>query len=608
MNRENLHHDDAAQMGSLLDELMSSSSTAPAAPARKPKKGKVSQFRREQRENPPSPPAAKAAQPAPREKKKKRKGPRDDNPNRAALRCADVPAPAAPAAPDPGLESLLDEMAAGAPPATKKRKKQRPPSAAAAARAAAAAFVACRAAALRGDGAGAAALARTLADRCTALLEAAPSEEAAECRGLAGDAARVAAGRAAALAARDVSAAVAVFAAFDAVYFKLRYVAVVRGFGDAVPRPHDVFDALLVAPSKALAADAPREAVAAAAARALDAVEAAGGGALVEAWALRGGGGNALLRLFRARWREVAWLSRDWTVPEAPLVPSPEAAATMKGADPVAPAWLHAARRAATASCHEYAYAVPSDGALDALAAVGPLVEIGAGTGYWASCLRERGVAVEAFDVAPPGDGANAYHGRSKAWTAVKRGGVAEAVAAATRGARRATLFACYPPPGEREAYLGAAAAAFHDGGGETLALVGEWRGDTATAGDLLALRARFALAARVALPNYGDGSAELTIWTRRGGAAAPSVAPPDACDACGARGPVRRCRLTCDVAYCSAACATAAGAKRGQLLALKCAPASSPADFGDPLHFADLGPLAAAAPKKRRAKKKKRR
>jgi hypothetical protein len=70
----------------------------------------------------------------------------------------------------------------------------------------------------------------------------------------------------------------------------------------------------------------------------------------------------------------------------------------------------------------------------------------------------------------------------------------------------------------------------------------------------------------------------------------------------------VRRCRLTCDVAYCSAACATAAGAKRGHLLALKCAPASSPADFGDPLHFADLGPLAAAAPKKRRAKKKKRR
>ena len=61
----------------------------------------------------------------------------------------------------------------------------------------------------------------------------------------------------------------------------------------------------------------------------------------------------------------------DWTVPEAPLVPSAEAAATMKGADPVAPAWLHAARRAASASCHEYAYAVPSDGALDALAAPG---------------------------------------------------------------------------------------------------------------------------------------------------------------------------------------------------------------------------------------------
>ena len=48
------------------------------------------------------------------------------------------------------------------------------------------------------------------------------------------------------------------------------------------------------------------------------------------------------------------------------------------------------------------AYAVPSDAGLAALANLGlPLIECGAGTGYWASLLRRRGVTVAAFDIAP---------------------------------------------------------------------------------------------------------------------------------------------------------------------------------------------------------------
>jgi hypothetical protein len=41
-------------------------------------------------------------------------------------------------------------------------------------------------------------------------------------------------------------------------------------------------------------------------------------------------------------------------------------------------------------------------------------VELGAGTGYWARCLRGAGAAVAAYDAAPPGPrgAANAYHGR----------------------------------------------------------------------------------------------------------------------------------------------------------------------------------------------------
>jgi hypothetical protein len=44
----------------------------------------------------------------------------------------------------------------------------------------------------------------------------------------------------------------------------------------------------------------------------------------------------------------------------------------------------------------KYAFGVPGNYALDCLARYGPLVEIGAGTGYWARCLRERGVDIVA--------------------------------------------------------------------------------------------------------------------------------------------------------------------------------------------------------------------
>lgn len=47
---------------------------------------------------------------------------------------------------------------------------------------------------------------------------------------------------------------------------------------------------------------------------------------------------------------------------------------------------------------HRYAFAIPDDRALDVIASYAPIVEIGAGNGYWARCLRERGVDVIAYD------------------------------------------------------------------------------------------------------------------------------------------------------------------------------------------------------------------
>jgi hypothetical protein len=46
----------------------------------------------------------------------------------------------------------------------------------------------------------------------------------------------------------------------------------------------------------------------------------------------------------------------------------------------------------------QYAFAVPTRRALSAIAAHGPLLEVGAGTGYWASLLSEMGVDIVAFN------------------------------------------------------------------------------------------------------------------------------------------------------------------------------------------------------------------
>ena len=63
-----------------------------------------------------------------------------------------------------------------------------------------------------------------------------------------------------------------------------------------------------------------------------------------------------------------------------------------------------------------------------------------AGTGYWASLLRERSVDILAFDIITGAK--NTYHGDAKPFTQVRRGG--EEVLSGLAG--RALLL-CYPPP-----------------------------------------------------------------------------------------------------------------------------------------------------------------
>lgn len=111
-----------------------------------------------------------------------------------------------------------------------------------------------------------------------------------------------------------------------------------------------------------------------------------------------------------------------------------------------------------------YSYVLPDDRALAALAGLGPLVEVGAGTGYWASRLRARGVDVVAIDQAPPdGERTNRYHARTVTWTEV----IAGDQTMLRRYSDRA-LFLCWPP------LFSSLGGCLTDYGGSVVALVGD--------------------------------------------------------------------------------------------------------------------------------------
>lgn len=92
---------------------------------------------------------------------------------------------------------------------------------------------------------------------------------------------------------------------------------------------------------------------------------------------------------------------------------------------------------------HNYSFGCPTPAALDLLQEAAPIVEIGAGGGYWAYLLRERGVDIVAYDLHPPPCEENWY--AKKLWTEVLTGGHVRAADHPDH-----TLFLCWPAYGER--------------------------------------------------------------------------------------------------------------------------------------------------------------
>jgi hypothetical protein len=153
-----------------------------------------------------------------------------------------------------------------------------------------------------------------------------------------------------------------------------------------------------------------------------------------------------------------------------------------------------------------YAWAVPNQEAIAALVEHSPLVEVGAGRGYWARLASEAGADVVAFDPYPPGGAEeNRWHHSPGTFFTIAK---ADAEIAAEHQDR--TLFLCWPPWG-----TDAASRALRSYQGDTLILVGDEGMSTATPEFYDELAAGFTKARVVDIPQWPGINDRLEVWRR---------------------------------------------------------------------------------------------
>lgn len=164
-----------------------------------------------------------------------------------------------------------------------------------------------------------------------------------------------------------------------------------------------------------------------------------------------------------------------------------------------------------------FAWAIPNEAALTALKQLGPLVEIGAGNGYWAHLLQERGAIVRPYDRHPPQHKANHYHPDEHVWTRVYVGGPEKAAKHPNHA-----LLLCWPP-----LHNPMAENALQHYAGSTVAYIGEWGGCTANDAFHSTLEKEWRQISRISIPNWPGIRDTLTIWKRQPKRASKIRRPP---------------------------------------------------------------------------------
>ncbi len=120
----------------------------------------------------------------------------------------------------------------------------------------------------------------------------------------------------------------------------------------------------------------------------------------------------------------------------------------------------------------DYCFTIPCYDILKKVAAYSPIVEIGAGSGYWARCMGEMGADVVAYDRFPPGEQSpwDWYKGNSwfdDTWCHITGGDEFSAAHHPDRA-----LFMAWPIPMNPMAYN--ALNVYKNAGGRTLIYIGD--------------------------------------------------------------------------------------------------------------------------------------
>lgn len=250
--------------------------------------------------------------------------------------------------------------------------------------------------------------------------------------------------------------------------------------------------------------------------------------------------------------------------------------------------------------CNLYAYAtVPSESVqrmkkvLESNDISGGIIEIGAGSGYLATLLKQQGIPVVAWDIHPPGSSVrgaalNEYHGHTPGFCNIEKGGLNDLRRHSSTTANAALLL-CYPPPESPMAKD--ALEAYLDIGGRCLIHIGEFGGLTGSpAFESLLVRSCHSVD-RFPCLSWGTDAAEVSVWIRaddEGKKQEQRLLLP--CSICGKREASKRCRLVRHVVYCSKNCFEQHSSLLSVHLAMNMIPiTASRLNFDDDRHFMSI-------------------
>jgi hypothetical protein len=154
----------------------------------------------------------------------------------------------------------------------------------------------------------------------------------------------------------------------------------------------------------------------------------------------------------------------------------------------------------------QYAWAVPNEEAIGVLVEHSPLVEVGAGRGYWARLAAQAGADILAFDPFPPGTAdVNKWHHPPGLFFDVAKGGAEVAADHPDR-----TLFLCWPPWGQD-----VASRTLRSYQGNTVIYVGDEGLSAATPEFYSELAAGWTKVRVVDIPQWPGIRDRLEVWQR---------------------------------------------------------------------------------------------